>query len=161
MAFFRKVFDEVAERHPGVRASHHYIDATALDMVRKPWAFDVLVTENMFGDILSDLAAGLVGGMGMAPSADIGDAHGLFQPCHGSAPDIAGQGKANPTACILSGAMMLHWLAGRSGDGALAEAARRIERAVDEVFASRKVVPFEFGGRDGTAAIRDAVLSNL
>jgi 3-isopropylmalate dehydrogenase len=161
MAFFRKVFDEVAKRHPGVRAAHHYIDATALDMVRRPWAFDVLVTENMFGDILSDLAAGLVGGMGMAPSGDIGDAHGLFQPCHGSAPDIAGQGKANPTACILSGAMMLDWLAARSGNDALREAARRIERAVDEVFASRKVVPFEFGGKDGTAAIRDAVLSNL
>jgi 3-isopropylmalate dehydrogenase len=161
MAFFRKVFDEVAKRHPGVRANHHYIDATALDMVRKPWAFDVLVTENMFGDILSDLAAGLVGGMGMAPSGDIGDAHGLFQPCHGSAPDIAGQGKANPTACILSGAMMLDWLAARSGNDALRQAARRIERAVDEVFASRKVVPFEFGGKDGTAAIRDAVLSNL
>ena len=161
MAFFRKVFDEVAKRHPAVRANHHYIDATALDMVRKPWAFDVLVTENMFGDILSDLAAGLVGGMGMAPSGDIGDAHGLFQPCHGSAPDIAGQGKANPTACILSGAMMLDWLAGRSGNGALRDAARRLERAVDEVFASRKVVPFEFGGKDGTAAIRDAVLSNL
>ena len=161
MAFFRKVFDEVARRHPGVRASHHYIDATALDMVRKPWSFDVLVTENMFGDILSDLAAGLVGGMGMAPSGDIGDAHGLFQPCHGSAPDIAGQGKANPTACILSGAMMLDWLAQRSGNDALSQAARSIERAVDEVFASRKVAPFEFGGRDGTAAIRDAVLSNL
>jgi len=161
MAFFRKVFDEVAKRHSGVRASHHYIDATALDMVRKPWAFDVLVTENMFGDILSDLAAGLVGGMGMAPSGDIGDAHGLFQPCHGSAPDIAGQGKANPTACVLSGAMMLDWLAERSGNDGLRDAARRIERAVDEVFASRKVVPFEFGGKDGTAAIRDAVLSNL
>ena len=95
MAFFRKVFYEVAQQ-PGVRANHHYIDATALDMVRKPWEFDVMVTENMFGDILSDLTAALVGGMGMAPSGDIGDDHALFQPCHGSAPDIAGQGRANP-----------------------------------------------------------------
>jgi 3-isopropylmalate dehydrogenase len=161
MAFFRKVFDEVAARHPGVRAAHHYIDAAALDMVRKPWEFDVMVTENMFGDILSDLTAALIGGMGMAPSGDIGDAHGLFQPCHGSAPDIAGQGKANPTASILSGAMMLDWLAERSGKAELAQAARRIERAVDEVFASGKTRPFDLGGKAGTREIRDAVLSNL
>ena len=161
MAFFRKVFDEVATRHPGVSANHHYVDATALDFVRKPWMFDVMVTENMFGDILSDQAAALVGGMGMAPSADVGDAHGLFQPCHGSAPDIAGQGKANPTATILSAAMMLDWLAQRSGNNALAQAAVRLERAVDAVFASGGLRPFELGGKDGTAAIRDAVLSNL
>ena len=161
MAFFRKVFDEVAARHPRIPARHHYIDAMALDLVRRPWDFDVLVTENMFGDILSDQAAALVGGMGMAPSGDIGDEHALFQPCHGTAPDIAGQGKANPTACILSAAMMLDWLAIRSGKDALAQAARRIERAVDEIFSSRRITPYEFGGRDGTAAIRDAVLSNL
>jgi 3-isopropylmalate dehydrogenase len=159
MAFFRRVFDEVAARHPGIEARHHYIDATALDLVRRPWDFDVLVTENMFGDIISDQTAALVGGMGMAPSGDIGDHHGLFQPCHGSAPDIAGQGKANPTACILSGAMMLDWLAERSGDAALAQGARRIERAVDEIF--KTIKPFEFGGTAGTRAIRDAVLSNL
>ena len=159
MAFFRRIFDEVAARHPGIEAHHHYIDATALDLVRRPWDFDVLVTENMFGDIISDQTAALVGGMGMAPSGDIGDRHGLFQPCHGSAPDIAGQGKANPTACILSGAMMLDWLAERSGNAALAQAARRIERAVDEIF--KTIKPFEFGGSAGTRAIRDAVLSNL
>src|SRR5687767_13199025 len=161
MAFFRRIFDEVAKRHPGVTARRHYIDATALDLVRKPWEFDVMVTENMFGDILSDLTAALVGGMGMAPSGDIGDDHALFQPCHGSAPDIAGQGRANPAACILSGAMMLDWLAGRTKNEALAQAARRIERGVDEVFASKKATPFEFGGRAGAREIRDAVLSNL
>ena len=161
MAFFRKVFDEVAARHPGVVADHHYVDATALDLVRKPWVFDVMVTENMYGDILSDQAAALIGGMGMAPSADIGDGHGLFQPCHGSAPDIAGQGKANPTATFLSAAMMLDWLAERSGNEALARAAGKLERAVDAVFASGRLRPFELGGKDGTAAIRDAVLSNL
>ena len=99
--------------------------------------------------------------MGMAPSADIGDEHAVFQPCHGSAPDIFGQGKANPTACILSAAMMLEWLAERSGNPALAGAAKKIERAVDVVFASKKVVPAEFGGSAGTRSIRDAVLSNL
>jgi 3-isopropylmalate dehydrogenase len=161
MAFFRKVFDEVAARHPGIVARRHYVDATALDLVRRPWTFDVLVTENMFGDILSDQAAGLVGGMGMAPSADIGDAHGLFQPCHGSAPDIAGQGKANPTAMILSAAMMLDWLGERHDDPRLGEAARRIEAAVDAAFASGRLLPIELGGRDGTVAIASAVAGNL
>ncbi|HET7669391.1 MAG TPA: isocitrate/isopropylmalate dehydrogenase family protein [Burkholderiales bacterium] len=161
MAFFRKIFDEVAARHPGIEARHHYVDATALDLVRRPWDFDVLVTENMFGDILSDQTAALIGGMGMAPSADIGERHGLFQPCHGSAPDIHLSGKANPTACMLSAAMMLDWLAERSGDAAPQQAARRLERAVDAVFASGKVTPWDLGGRDGTRQIRDAVLSNL
>jgi 3-isopropylmalate dehydrogenase len=159
MAFFRKVFDEVAARHPGIEARHHYVDAAALDLVRKPWEFDVMVTENMFGDILSDQAAALIGGMGMAPSADVGDHHGLFQPCHGSAPDICGQGKANPAASILSAAMMLDWMAGRTGNEALAQAGRRIHTAVDQVFLKHK--PFEYGGTAGTRAIRDAVLSNL
>jgi 3-isopropylmalate dehydrogenase len=161
MAFFRKVFDERALKFPDIEARHNYIDATALDLVRKPWDFDVIVTENMFGDIISDQAAGLVGGMGMAPSGDIGDAHGLFQPCHGSAPDIAGQGKSNPTATILSAAMMLEWLADRSGLDALAEAGRRLERAVDAAYANGRIKPYEFGGRDGTAAIAAAVASNL
>ncbi len=97
MAFFRKIFDERAKNFPEIQADHHYVDATALDLLRKPWEFDVLVMENMFGDILSDLGAGLVGGMGMAPCAEIGDNHALFQPAHGSAPDIMGQDKANPT----------------------------------------------------------------
>ena len=161
MAFFRRIFDERAAAFPDVDARHHYVDATALDLVRKPWEFDVLVTENMFGDILSDETAALVGGMGMAPSGDVGDDHGLFQPCHGSAPDIAGQGKANPTATILSAAMMLDWLAERHGDPALAQAAKRIEDAVDRAFAGGRLVPFEFGGGDGTAAIAAAVAAEL
>lgn len=85
----------------------------------------------------------------------------MFQPCHGSAPDICGQGKANPTATFLSAAMMLDWLAERSGNEALAQAAGKLERAVDAVFASGRMRPFELGGKDGTVAIRDAVLSNL
>ena len=153
MAFFRKIFDERARAFPDIEARHNYIDATALDLIRKPWEFDVLVTENMFGDILSDETAALVGGMGMAPSGDIGDRHGMFQPCHGSAPDIAGQGKANPIATILSGALMLDWLAQQHGNDALARAAERLERAVDTALESGKVVPIEFGGRDGTTAI--------
>ena len=96
-AFFREMFDEAAKRHPGVKADRLYVDACSLMLVKRPWDFDVMVTENMFGDILSDLAAGLIGGLGMAPSADIGDRYAVFQPCHGTAPDIMGQGKANPT----------------------------------------------------------------
>ncbi len=161
LAFFRKVFDERAAAHPDLGADHAYVDATALNMVRKPWAFDVLVTENMFGDILSDLGAGLIGGMGMAPSADIGDDYAVFQPCHGSAPDIAGQGKANPTAMILSGAMMLDWLADRHWIPACRDAAGLIKAAVDRVFAPGRLVPVELGGTAGTQDIVDAVVTAL
>ena len=109
-AFFREIFDAEAAYHPDLRADHAYVDVAALWFVQKPWEFDVLVTENMFGDILSDLGAGLMGGLGVAPSADIGMDHAVFQPCHGSAPDIAERGIANPLAMILSAAMMLDWL---------------------------------------------------
>ena len=160
-AFFRKVFDERAARFPGIAAERLYVDACALDLVRRPWEFDVLVTENMFGDILSDLAAGLVGGMGFAASADIGDANAVFQPAHGTAPDIAGQGKANPTAALLSAAMMLDWLAERKNVAAAAQAARLIEKAVGAVFAGGRARPFDAGGRDGTRAMTDAVLAEL
>ena len=95
-AFFRSMFDECAAKYPSVPTDRLYVDACSAMLVRRPWDFDVMVMENMFGDILSDLTAGLIGGMGMAPSADIGDKHAVFQPCHGTAPDIMGQGKANP-----------------------------------------------------------------
>ncbi len=109
MVFFRRIFDEIAPEFPHVLTEGVYVDAAALYLVQRPEAFDVMVTENIFGDILSDLTAGLVGGMGMAPSADIGERYAVFQPAHGSAPDIAGKGIANPIAAILSVAMMLEW----------------------------------------------------
>jgi len=160
-AFFRKVFDERAALYPEIKTRHAYVDATALDMVRKPWEFDVLVTENMFGDILSDLGAGLIGGMGMAPSADVGDEHAVFQPCHGSAPDIAGTGKANPTATFLSGAMMLEWLAVRHDQPACAEVGEMVRQAVDRAFAAGGLVTAEFGGRAGTREVTEAVMAAL
>jgi 3-isopropylmalate dehydrogenase len=160
-AFMRRIFDERAEAFPDVTPGHCYVDAAALDMVRRPWTFDVMVTENMFGDILSDLGAGLMGGMGMAPSADIGDRHALFQPCHGTAPDITGQGKANPTAMILSAAMMLDWLGDTHDLPACHHAAARIVTAVDAAYASGELLPFELGGTAGTAAITEAVLAAL
>ena len=156
----RAIFDERAVKFPGVATDKLYVDACAAMMVRRPWDFDVMVMENMFGDILSDLAAGLIGGLGIAPSADIGDSHAVFQPCHGTAPDIMGQGKANPTAMILSAAMMLDWLADKHDHPPAAEAASRIERAVDEAYAGG-IKPMEFGGSDGTSAIAGAVMKAL
>ncbi len=158
-AFFRKIFDERAAFHPELIADHAYIDATALNMVRSPLAFDVMVTENMFGDILSDLGAALVGGMGMAPSADIGDDHAVFQPCHGSAPDIMGQGKANPTAMFMSAAMMLDWLGNQHDVAACTKAAELLNAAIDHAFGAGNLMPFELAGQSGTTAITDAVLA--
>ena len=126
-----------AAKYPGVPTDQLYVDACSAMLVRRPWDFDVMVMENMFGDILSDLTAGLIGGMGMAPSADIGDKHAVFQPCHGTAPDIMGQGKANPSAMILSAALMLDWLADKHGHEGAAQAAARIERAVDVAYCHR------------------------
>src|SRR4029450_12218697 len=134
-AFFREMFDAAAARHPDVKADHLYVDACSALLVKRPWDFDVMVMENMFGDILSDMTAGLIGGMGMAPSADIGDRHAVFQPCHGTAPDIMGRGLANPTAMILSPALMLDWLADRHGHAGAAEAAQAIDEAIDRAFA--------------------------
>ena len=160
MAFFRDIFQQTARDFPDIGATSAYVDAIALDFVRRPWIFDVLVTENMFGDILSDLGAGLIGGLGMAPSADIGDDHAVFQPCHGSAPDIAGKGLANPAAMILSGAMMLDWLGHEHGAESAGKAAALIRDAVDAAF-STGLKSVEFGGSDGTERIADAVMSAL
>src|ERR1700742_422832 len=134
-AFFREMFDEAAQRHPEVKADRLYVDACSAMLVKRPWDFDVMVMENMFGDILSDLTAGLIGGMGMAPSADIGDTHAVFQPCHGTAPDIMGKGLSNPSAMILPSAMMLEWLADKHDYAPAGAAALRIEAAVDRAFA--------------------------
>jgi 3-isopropylmalate dehydrogenase len=161
MAFFRRLFLERAAVHPDVHADCLYVDAAALRLVQSPWDFDVLVTENMFGDILSDLGAALMGGMGMAPSADIGDRHAVFQPCHGSAPDIAGRGLANPAAMFLSAAMMLDWLGDRHNVPACAGAALRLAQAVERAFASGTLVSVEHGGTAGTEAITEAVKREL
>jgi len=161
MAFFRRVFEERAKRFAELTCDSTYVDAMALNLVMKPWDYDVLVTENMFGDILSDLSAGLVGGMGMAPSGDIGDEHALFQPAHGSAPDIAGTGRANPTAMLLSAAMMLEWLGDRHRDAAARGAAQQLNGAIERAFAGGRVVPYEFGGKSGTADVTRAVIASL
>jgi 3-isopropylmalate dehydrogenase len=160
-AFFRKIFDERAERYPDIEAHHCYVDAAGLKLVKCPWEFDVMVTENMFGDILSDVCAGLMGGMGMAPSADIGDQHAVFQPCHGSAPDILGQGKANPIATFLSAALMLDWLGKKHHNPACQRAARRIVAAVAAALKPGHLIPFELGGTAGTRQISEAIMAQL
>ncbi|MDG2474239.1 MAG: isocitrate/isopropylmalate family dehydrogenase [Paracoccaceae bacterium] len=148
-AFFRKIFGERAALNPDIIASHNYVDAQALYLVQRPWDFDVLVMENLLADILSDLGGGLVGGMGMAPCAEIGLAHALFQPAHGSAPTIAGKDKANPTAMFLSSAMMLEWLADQESNQNLQTASSMINYAVEEGFRSLRTQPFEYGGPHG------------
>ena len=160
-AFFRSIFDEEALSYPDIEARHAYVDAMAIEMLRRPWDLDVLVTENMFGDILSDLGAGLMGGLGFAPSADIGDDNAVFQPCHGSAPDIRGKGLANPTAMFLSAAMMMEWLGGRHQNDAATRAGTLIRQAVDDAFRPGDLHTVDLGGPAGTQVVFDHVMAAL
>ena len=160
-AFFRKIFFEIAAKHPGIATEAFYVDAASMYLVQNPQAFDVLVMENQFGDILSDLGAGLVGGLGMAPSAEIGPKHGLFQPSHGTAPTIAGKDIANPLAMILSAGMMLDWLGEKHRDPDAMAAGKRIEGAVAQVIAEGKTLTPDLGGKAGTRAVGEAVARML
>ena len=160
-AFFRSIFEGEAKKYPDLAADAAYVDATALRMVQAPWDFDVLVTENMFGDILSDLGAGLMGGLGLAPSADIGAEHAVFQPCHGSAPDIAGKGVANPMAMILSAAMMLEWLGDRRGHTGLNESGAKLRDAVEAVLKEGGTLTPDLGGTASTEAVSDRIIAAL
>ncbi len=151
MAFFRRVFDEVAEEYPDVQGEHLYADAAAQALVVRPQHFDVLVMENFLGDILSDLGGGTIGGIGLCPSGNIGDEHAYFEPIHGSAPDIAGQDRANPVSQVLTLAMMLDYL----GEGAAAELTRR---AVEESLKSGALTIGDYGQPvGGTRAAGEAI----
>jgi 3-isopropylmalate dehydrogenase len=161
LAFFRKVFFEVAAENPNIVAEATYVDAMSLYLVQNPSAYDVLVMENQFGDILSDLGAGIVGGLGMAPSAEVGEEHALFQPSHGSAPQLAGKNVANPLAMILSGAMMLDWLGERHRDAAARQAAHRLEQAVADALASGENMTPDLGGTATTREVAMAVTGRL
>ena len=159
---FLRVAREVAERYPDIEFNDKIVDATCMGLVQAPYAFDVLVLPNLYGDIVSDLAAGLVGGLGMAPGANIGRDIAIFEATHGSAPDIAGKDIANPTAEILSACMMLDHL----GEGA---AATRIREAVKKTLAAGEAVTGDVRraqtgsaeGCVGTQAFADAVIANL
>jgi 3-isopropylmalate dehydrogenase len=157
MVLFREIFEEVAKEYPEVETEVVYVDAAALFLVQRPETFDVIVTENMFGDILSDLAAGLVGGMGMAPSGDLSDDFAVFQPSHGTAPDIAGQGKANPVATILSAAMLLEWLDHESAK----LAGKRLRNAVKIALSDPSIRTVDMGGSMSTSGMGDAIAAAL
>jgi homoisocitrate dehydrogenase len=142
-----------AKQYPDVQSYDIIVDAAAMKLVRTPEQFDVLVTTNLFGDILSDLMAGLVGGLGIAPSGNIGEKYAIFEPVHGSAPDIAGKGIANPTATILTSVMMLEHL----GEY---ETAQRIDNAVNTVLSEGPHTP-DLGGKATTSELADAVIKAL
>ncbi|WP_300711549.1 isocitrate/isopropylmalate dehydrogenase family protein [Limnohabitans sp.] len=160
-AFFRAVCTEVAQAYADVAIDYAYADAITVHMIKKPDFYDVIVAENMFGDIISDLGAGTVGGLGVASSAELGEHHGLFQGAHGSAPDIAGQDAASPVATMLSAALMLRWLGERHADDALLSDAKRIESAVEDVLAQGHVVPADQGGKARCSEFTEAVLRQL
>ena len=160
-AFFRQICTEVAGAYPDVEIDYAYADAITVHMLKKPDFYDVIVAENMFGDIISDLGAGTVGGLGIAASAELGDGHGLFQGAHGSAPDIAGRDVASPVATILSAALMLRWLGERHADATLREAALRVEQAVEAVLEQGQHVPHDLGGSARCSEMTTAVCRQL
>lgn len=151
---FKESFYKVAEDYPGMESNDFYVDATAMYFLTNPDMFDVIVTTNLFGDILSDEGAGLVGGLGLIPSANIGDKIGLFEPVHGSAPDIAGKGISNPAAMILSAVMMLDHLNET-------EEARKMEKALTDTLAEGKIVTGDLGGNASTMAMAEEVKRKL
>jgi len=151
---FLEEFYEIAKEYPDVQASDVIVDNCCMQLVTKPEQFDVLVTENLYGDIVSDLCAGLVGGLGLAPGANIGKYCAVFEAVHGSAPDIAGKGIANPTALLLSGVMMLHHLGEH-------EKAQTIIDAVLEVCREGQVLTGDLGGSATTAQYRDELIKKV
>lgn len=151
---FKEIFYEVAERYPDIATEDFYVDATAMYLITQPENFEVIVTTNLFGDILSDEGAGLVGGLGLIPSANIGEDAALFEPVHGSAPDIAGQGIANPIAMMLSSVMMLRHINEN-------EAADRFEGAILKVLNDANILTGDLGGSATTIELAEAVKNNL
>ncbi|WP_303235644.1 isocitrate/isopropylmalate family dehydrogenase [Methanosphaera cuniculi] len=151
---FKEEFYKIAENYPDIDVNDFYVDATAMYLITNPLDFQVIVTTNLYGDILSDEGAGLVGGLGMIPSANIGDNNGLFEPVHGSAPDIAGQGIADPAATILSACMMLDYL----GEN---EQARRVENTLIDVIREGVNVTPDLGGEATTQQMAEYIASKL
>ena len=151
---FKEIFYEVGEKYPDIDTEDFYVDATAMYLITQPQNFDVIVTSNLFGDILSDEGAGLVGGLGLAPSGNIGDDHGLFEPVHGSAPDIAGKGIANPCSMILTIAMMLDYLKEY-------EISNKINKAVENVVSAGKTLTPDLGGNSTTSELTKSIVDEI
>jgi 3-isopropylmalate dehydrogenase len=152
---WQDTFKAIAAQYPGMQAEHRYVDALALELVREPSRFEVIVTNNLYGDILSDLGAGLVGGLGVAASANLhpGRRGGLFEPVHGSAPPLAGKGVANPVAAVLTGALLVEQLGH-------VEAARDLERAVKQALTDGARTP-DLGGKSSTREVAAAIVARL
>jgi isocitrate dehydrogenase (NAD+) len=151
---FLKCCQAVAAEYPEITYAEHIVDNTCMQLVMNPWQYDIILTENLYGDILSDLCSGLVGGLGLVPGANLGAECAIFEAVHGSAPDIAGQDKANPTALIQSAVLMLHHL----GEAATAE---KVQAALEKVYAEGKTLTRDVGGTSGTRAFADAVIAAL
>lgn len=157
---FARCCREIASKHSSIRFSEMYVDACAMNLIRNPEAFDVIVTMNMYGDILSDEAAQVAGSLGMAPSANIGDTYAIFEPAHGSAPDIAGKGIANPLSLILSAGLMYEWLASKHNDVRCAKASKLVEVSICNVLSKGIVTP-DLGGKSSTEEVADAIVEEI
>ncbi|MBI3842917.1 MAG: isocitrate/isopropylmalate dehydrogenase family protein [Thaumarchaeota archaeon] len=157
---FSRVCSEVAREFPKIEFEQMYVDACAMNLIRQPESFDVIVTTNLFGDILSDEAAQVVGGLGMAPAANIGESFALFEPVHGAAFDIAGKQAANPSSFILSAKMMFEWLGMKNKDQKCFEVAKKLESAVYGVVKDG-IKTKDIGGDKTTAEFTQYVISNI
>jgi len=160
-AFFRKICKEVAVDYPDVELDYCMVDAMVSYMVSRPEHFDVIVTENMFGDIISDLGPATAGGLGLSPTAELGDDIGFFQAAHGSAPDIAGQNVANPVGTILSGCLMLEWLGDRNNDSVLYDGAQRIRSIIEHLYADQSILTADLGGSAKTTDVTEIICKEL
>ena len=160
-ALFRKIANQVMAEYPDIEVDYALTDAMAIYMIERPDTFDVVVTENFVGDLLSDLGAATIGGMGMAAAAEIGDRFGYFQASHGTAPDIAGKGIANPVATILSGAWMLEWLGQKNNDDFMIEAGNRIRTATSGALKSGSALTTDLGGTARTGDCVEAICKAL
>ncbi len=152
---------KVAREFPDVTFEESMIDTISMKLVMAPQQYDVIVTTNQFGDILSDIGAGLVGGLGLAPGLCVGERQAMAQATHGSAPDIAGRNIANPYAMIMSGQMLLHWLGRKHGEPKAIAAAERIRTAVDKVIADAKCLTGDLGGNASTTQVGDAIAAAI
>jgi len=151
---FLNVFNEIKQEYPNIVANDMIVDNTCMQLVMNPQQFDIMVMPNLYGDIVSDLTSGLIGGLGLLPSSNLGDDFALFEAVHGSAPDIAGQNKANPTALLLAACLMLDYLG-------YEKAANKVRKAIDEVLIENKVRTPDLQGSSSTTQFSDAIIAKL
>lgn len=158
---FRKVFNEVADNYPEIEKDYALIDAWTQWVIRRPEYYNVVVTTNMFGDIITDMVAPIQGGLGLTPSAEVGEKHGMFRPVHGSAPKYYGKSVVNPIATILSAKMLMDWLANKYSDKSAKEAGTLIEKAVDLTLKDGKIMTFDLGGSSKTHEVGDEIANKI